>query len=64
MNTEVHMEQLLTTLDVAKRINRSCDRVRGLEREGKISAQRTASGQRLFRFEDVERLANQLKDRR
>lgn len=50
----------LTTGDVAKILNRSTDRVRQLERHGKLPAQKTRSGQRLFKVSDVERLAKQL----
>jgi excisionase family DNA binding protein len=55
------MEQLLTTADAARQLNRSADRVRGYEREGKLPALRTRSGQRLFRASDVDRLARQLQ---
>lgn len=55
------MNELLTTLDAARRLNRSVDRVRAYEREGKLPAQRTRSGQRLFKASDVDRLAGQLK---
>jgi excisionase family DNA binding protein len=55
------MDQLMTTSEVARIINRSADRVRGYEREGKIPAQKTRSGQRLFKASDVERLAAQLR---
>lgn len=58
------MNQLLTTSDAARVLNRSVDRVRGLEREGKLPAQRTRSGQRLFKASDVERLAKQLGNNR
>lgn len=50
------MEELLTTSDVARELNRSADRVRDYEREGKLPAQRTRSGQRLFKLSDVHRL--------
>lgn len=52
--------ELLTTSDAAKLLGRSPDRVRGYEREGKLPAQRTRGGQRLFRADDVEQLARQL----
>lgn len=58
------MEQLLTTSDAARVLNRSVDRVRGYEREGKLPAERTRSGQRLFKSSDVERLAELLKNKR
>lgn len=49
--------RLLGTTDVALRLGCSAERVRQLEREGKLSAERMVSGQRIFRAEDVERLA-------
>ncbi|WHZ16875.1 MAG: hypothetical protein OJF52_003725 [Nitrospira sp.] len=57
------MDELLTTSDVARALNRSVDSVRDYERNGKLPAQKTRSGQRLFRIADVELLAKQLKDR-
>lgn len=54
------MEEILTTLDAAKRLDRSVERVRDYEREGRLPAQRTRSGQRLFKASDVDRLAKQL----
>ena len=55
------MDQLLTTSDAARVLNRSVDRVRDYEREGRLPAQKTRSGQRLFQARDVERLANELR---
>lgn len=57
-------EVLLTTGDVAKRLNRSTDRVRQLERQGKLPAHKTHGGLRLFKASDVEILAKQLRDRK
>ena len=57
------MDEILTTSDVAKILDRSVDRVRDYEREGKLPAQRTRSGQRLFKLRDVEALAKQLGTR-
>ena len=54
------MEELLTTRDAAKLLDRSVERVRDYEREGKLPAQRTRSGQRLFKASDVDRLAKQM----
>ncbi|MDF0650006.1 MAG: helix-turn-helix domain-containing protein [Nitrospira sp.] len=54
------MEQLITTSDAARLLNRSADRVRDYEREGKLPAQKTPGGQRLFKTSDVERLAKEL----
>lgn len=55
------MEELLTTSDAARELKRSADRVRDYEREGRLPAQKTRSGQRLFKACDVERLANELE---
>lgn len=54
------MDELLTTSDAARLLLRSVDRVRDYERTGKLPAQRTRSGQRLFKMSDVERLAKEL----
>ena len=58
------MEQLLTTSDAARELRRSADRVRGYEREGKLRAQKTRSGQRLFKRSDVLLLAKKLARRK
>lgn len=55
------MDQLLSTGDAARVLNRSVDRVRDYEREGLLPAQKTRGGQRLFRVEDVERLAKEMR---
>jgi DNA-binding transcriptional MerR regulator len=49
----------ITTSDVARLLGRSVDRVRQLERAGKISCVRTASGMRLFDPAEAERFAEQ-----
>lgn len=49
--------RLLGTTDVALRLGCSAERVRQLEAEGKLTAERTAGGMRIFRAEDVEHLA-------
>ena len=51
---------LLMTSDAAKILRRSETAVRGYERTGKLAAMRTMNGHRLFRREDVERLAREL----
>jgi len=56
--------EILTTSDAAKVLNRSVDCVRDYEREGKLPAWKTRSGQRLFKASDVERLAQQLGDKK
>lgn len=48
--------QHLTTGDTAKTLGVSDERVRQLEREGKLTATRTAGGFRLFDSKQVERL--------
>ena len=50
-------EDFLTTLPAARRVGIGPERLRQLERAGRISAIRTSSGLRLFRQADVERLA-------
>jgi excisionase family DNA binding protein len=49
--------EILTTGDVARRLDCSPDYVRQLVRAGRLPVLLTRSGQRLFFFEDVERLA-------
>jgi len=49
----------LRTMDAAERLGCSTERVRQLEREGKLRAERTPSGQRIFYSNEVENLANQ-----
>ena len=51
--------RILGTTDVALRLGCSTERVRQLEREGKLPAEKTVGGQRIFRAEDVERLATE-----
>lgn len=48
---------LMTTNEVALRLQCSAENVRLLERAGKLSAEKTASGRRIFRSDEVERLA-------
>jgi excisionase family DNA binding protein len=48
------MEEFLTTRDVSKRLDISTEWVRALERQGRLPALKTRSGQRLFKAEDVE----------
>jgi DNA-binding transcriptional MerR regulator len=51
--------RLLGTTDVALRLGCSAERVRQLEAEGKLTAERTASGQRIFFADDVEQFAQE-----
>lgn len=53
------MNQLLGTTDAALKLGCSAEWVRRLADEGKLPAERTANGQRIFRAEDVERLAEE-----
>jgi excisionase family DNA binding protein len=46
----------MLTGEVARELERSPQRIIQLEREGKLPAQRTAGGTRLFRRADVEKL--------
>jgi len=48
-----------TTVGVARLLRISEVRVRQLEREGKLPATRTSTGQRIFLREDVLRLARE-----
>lgn len=48
---------ILGTTDVALRLGCSAERVRQLEREGKLHAEKMPRGVRVFRAEDVEQLA-------
>jgi DNA-binding transcriptional MerR regulator len=50
-------ERFLMTNDVALALRCSPQNVRKLEKQGKLSAQRTAGGYRLFIASEVERLA-------
>ncbi len=54
------MDELLTTLDASRLLKRSVERVRDYERDGRLPANKTRSGQRLFKLSDVERLAKEL----
>ena len=58
------MDELLTTANAGKILDRPVDRVRDYERTGRLPAQRTKSGQRLFRSSDVDRLAKQPGDKK
>lgn len=49
--------RILGTTDVALRLGCSTERVRQLEREGKLPAEKMPRGQRVFNVDDVERLA-------
>jgi excisionase family DNA binding protein len=49
--------ELLTTGEAGRLLGVGSDRVRQMEREGKLSAMRTATGLRLFDRRAVERLA-------
>lgn len=51
-------DEWMSTSDVARFLNISPDMVRYLERRGKLPAQYVGAGRtRIFRFDDVEKLA-------
>jgi excisionase family DNA binding protein len=54
---ESRPDDLMTTGEAARLLDLSPDGVRWIEREGRLPAQRTTNGQRLFRRGDVEALA-------
>ena len=53
------MKKPLETKDAAKLLDISPERVRQLEREGTIRADRTASGTRLYDVDEVKQLAKE-----
>lgn len=58
------MSQLLGTTDAALKLGCSAEWVRRLADEGKLAVERTANGQRIFRAEDVDRLALERRQRK
>ncbi len=50
------MTQLMTAADAARLLGVVPATVRQMERDGRLPAERTVGGMRLFRREDVERL--------
>lgn len=56
--------RLLGTTDVALLLGCSAERVRQLEREGKLSAERMMSGQRVCKAKDGERFAAEREQRK
>ena len=50
-------DDLMTTGEAGRLLGLSADMVRWLENEGRLPAQRTTNGVRLFRRADVEKLA-------
>jgi len=55
-------ELLLTTADAARILRVVPATVRWLERTGKLAAQRTASGVRLFKRSEVERVHRERRE--
>lgn len=55
---------LLGVTDAAHRLNCSAQRVRQLADEGKLPAEKTQRGQRIFKAEDVEALRSQRERQR
>jgi DNA-binding transcriptional MerR regulator len=54
----------LGTVEVALMLRCSTEYVRQLEKAGKLNAERTPSGRRIFRTVDVERLAAEREQHR
>jgi DNA-binding transcriptional MerR regulator len=50
---------LMTTNEVALRLGCSAENVRVLERTGKLQVEKTQTGRRIFKSEDVDRLAQE-----
>ena len=48
--------EILTTSETARLLGLSPERIRQLHRSGKLEAQQTSTGQRIFMLADVERL--------
>ncbi len=57
--TTTDPNDLMTPSDAARILGLSADSVRVLSDSGRLPAMRTVSGRRLFRREDVDRLAAQ-----
>lgn len=58
------MDQLLGVADAARMLGVVPATVRQMERDGRLPAQKTASGVRIFRREDVARLASEREQHR
>src|SRR5262249_4061392 len=58
------MEPLVMISEAAKIIDRSPSMVRWYENEGRLTAMRTSGGVRLFKKRDVEKLAEELRDKK
>lgn len=57
------MSETLLANDAAKILGKGPDAVRYYEKTGRLKAERTAGGIRLFRREDVKRLARELREK-
>lgn len=57
------MDQLLGVADAARLLGVVPATVRQMERDGRLPAQKTASGVRIFRREDVARLVSEREQR-
>jgi excisionase family DNA binding protein len=57
------VEQLYSAIDVARALNVSTQRVRQLVEAGNLRAWRTPGGERIFRRTDVERFAEERRNR-
>lgn len=58
------MEELLSIGDAARLLDVSTSAVKQWSQTGKLPTMRTAGGIRLFRREDVERVAHERRERR
>jgi excisionase family DNA binding protein len=56
--------KILGTTDAAMVLGVSAEFVRQLERAGKLPAEKTPSGRRIFRVEDVKRMAAEREQKR
>jgi len=56
--------KILGTTDAAKILGCSAEYVRQLERTGKLPAEKMPNGRRVFKTEDVDRLAEERKRKR
>lgn len=63
-NPKVQGNDFLTTSPAARELGVSAQAVIQWEREGKLHAIRTATGIRLFRREDIERLKAEREEKR
>lgn len=63
-DTAATADRLLTTTDAARLANVSGETIRSWANSGKLPSQKTASGIRLFRRADIERVVDQRNQER